>query len=114
MPDKENSSRSVREKAVALQYDDPNDLPRVTASGCGEIAKRIIAIAEEHGVPIQRSDALAELLSTVRHGDEIPPESYALAAEVISFLYHVDKAWRESHQFLEPLIGPVNSKQGGA
>ena len=94
-----------REKAVALQYDDLSDLPHVTAAGCGQIAKRIIALAEEHGVPIQRNDTLAELLRRANLGDAISPESYTLVAEVISFLYHADEEWRRQHSFLAPVLG---------
>ena len=39
-------------KAVALKYDQKKDTaPRVIASGRGDIAEKIIAVAREHNVP---------------------------------------------------------------
>ena len=38
-------------KAVALFYDGSN-APNVTASGAGDIAEQIIALAREHKVPL--------------------------------------------------------------
>lgn len=103
--------RRCREKAVALQYDDLRELPRVTAAGCGESAKRIVEIAKEYGIPVERNDALAELLGALKPGDAISPESYTLVAEVVSFLYHVDKEWRDRHAFLEPVLGSSEAEE---
>ncbi len=72
--------------AVALHYDGDN-APTVTAKGSGEIAEQIIALAKEHGIPLQENAALSELLSRLDLGTEIPPELYLAVAEVIAFAY---------------------------
>ncbi len=72
--------------AVALHYDGEN-APTVSASGSGEIAAQIIALAKEHGVPMQENPALCELLARLDLGTEIPPELYLAVAEVIAFAY---------------------------
>ena len=72
--------------AVALQYDGVG-APRVTAKGDGGVAEEILRIAHEHGIPIQQSRGLTELLSTIDLGDEIPPTLYLAVAEVLSFAY---------------------------
>jgi flagellar biosynthesis protein len=90
-----------RERAIAVQYHDLNELPAVTATGVGEIAKKIIALAKEHNIPIEQNDSLAEMLSAVQVGDSITPQSFKLVAEIIAFLYHLDKEWRETHSFLD-------------
>lgn len=72
--------------AVALSYDGTG-APRVTAKGKGELAERIIAMAEEYDVPLQADPNLVKLLATIPLGDEVPRELYVAAAEVIAFAY---------------------------
>jgi flagellar biosynthesis protein len=71
--------------AVALQYDKPQ-APRVTAMGRGEIARRIVEIAEANKVPIQQNAGLAVALSQVKLDDEIPENLYRAVAEVLGFI----------------------------
>lgn len=84
MSDKRKSAR----KAVALRYDGVN-APRVTATGRGTLAEEIIALAREHGVPLQEDSELVELLAQLELDDEIPRELYIAVAEVIAFAYLV-------------------------
>ncbi len=72
--------------AVALKYDGEN-APRLTAKGRGELAERILALAEEHDVPLHEDVELAALLSQIPLGDEIPQALYRAVAEVIAFAY---------------------------
>jgi len=84
-------------KAVALKYE-PGDrsAPVVVAKGKGHLADAIMAKASENGVPIQEDASLVEVLSKLDVDQEIPPELYALVAEILSFVYRSDKkagAW---------------------
>jgi flagellar biosynthesis protein len=73
--------------AVALEYEMGKDAaPRVTASGRGLVAEKIIATAREHGVAIEGNPLLAEALSGVAVDDHIPEELYRAVAEVIGFV----------------------------
>ena len=82
----------MKEKAVALKYDDStSSAPKVTAKGEGFTAKNIIKIAEENDVPIKKDEDLVELLSKVDIDREVPPEMYKAIAEVFSFLYATTK-----------------------
>jgi flagellar biosynthesis protein len=72
--------------AVALHYDG-NNAPRVTAKGSGQLAEQIIALAKEHGIPLQENPALVTLLAKLDLGDEIPQALYLAVAEVIAFAY---------------------------
>ena len=74
--------------AVALLYDGETT-PKVTAKGRGELADQIIALAEEHGVPLHGDAELAALLSQIPLGDEIPESLYVAIAHVIAFAYLV-------------------------
>ncbi|MEW7978394.1 MAG: flagellar protein FhlB [Candidatus Sedimenticola endophacoides] len=74
--------------AVALLYDGRN-APRITATGQGEVAARIFALAQHHGVPLQNDPELAAILAQIPLGDEIPEALYRAIAEVIAFAYLV-------------------------
>ncbi len=74
--------------AVALLYDGENT-PHITAKGRGKLAEQIIALAEEHGVPLHGDRELAALLSQIPLGDEIPEALYVAIAHVIAFAYLV-------------------------
>jgi flagellar biosynthesis protein len=89
-----SSDKTGREKAVALKYDKADAAPRVVASGMGELAKRILKLAEEHKIPVTRDDSLVEILSKLNLGMEIPPETYRVVAEILAFLYKTDEKWR--------------------
>ncbi len=75
-------------QAIALQYDGEN-APMVTASGEGVIAEEILRIAKEHNIPLKEDALLAELLSDLNLGEEIPPMLYRVIAEVIAYAYLV-------------------------
>ena len=73
--------------AVALQYDKANaPTPRVIAKGKGTTGEAIIALAREHGVPIEENPLLAQALSQVEVGDDIPEALYRAVAEVLIFI----------------------------
>lgn len=74
------------EIAIALNYD-RESTPTVTASGQGELADQILALAEQHDVPLHSDPELAALLSRIPLGDEIPENLYRAVAEVIAFAY---------------------------
>ena len=77
------------QKAVALFYDGKNT-PTVTAKGTGAIAENIMAIAQEHGVPLCDNSALVELLVQLELGDEIPEALYIAVAYIIAFAYQLE------------------------
>jgi len=74
--------------AVALKYDGKN-APKVTASGENDLARRILQIAEENNIPLHGDAGLAQVLSTIPPGDEIPRSLYVAVAEVIAFAFLV-------------------------
>jgi len=79
-----------RETAVAVKYNDKealNHAPKVIAKGQGLVAQKIKEIAAANNIPIQRDDALCELLAEVAIDREIPPELYASVAEILSWIY---------------------------
>lgn len=72
--------------AVALEYDGEY-APKVTASGHNELADKIIALAQRHGIPLQQDKELVSILAQLPTGEAIPEELYRVVAEVIAFAY---------------------------
>jgi flagellar biosynthesis protein len=79
------------EKAAALKYSHGKDsVPKLTAKGRGEVAKKIIEIAKTHNIPIREDKDLVEFLSMLDLYQEIPPELYRAVAEILAFIYAVN------------------------
>lgn len=75
-------------KAVALKYERNKDsAPKVVAKGKGEVAKKIIEVAKEHGIYIKEDPDLVEVLSGLDLYQEIPEDLYKVVAEILAFIY---------------------------
>lgn len=99
----------LKDRAIALQYAKADDIPRVIAKGAGEVARQIIKLAEENDIPIREDETLVSLLSRVEVGSVISAETYKLVAEIICFLYQMDRTWREKHPELRPVLEETKS-----
>ncbi|MEK9149581.1 MAG: EscU/YscU/HrcU family type III secretion system export apparatus switch protein [Candidatus Desantisbacteria bacterium] len=79
-------------KAVALRYKmDRDRSPLLVAKGQGQVAERIIEIANEHKIPIYIDPDLALILSKLDLDEEIPPSLYNAVAGVIAFVWGIEK-----------------------
>lgn len=56
--------------------------PIVVAAGYGDVAQRIIDIAEKQGIPVFRDDSAASLLCMLDIGKNIPEELYQVVATI--------------------------------
>ena len=83
--------------AVALEYDGET-APKVTAKGVNDIADKIIDIATEHGIPLQKNDGLVNILTEMDLGEEIPENLYRVIAEVIAFAYILKGKFPKSYR----------------
>ncbi len=88
-PQDENGS-SVQ-NAVALAYQAGASAPTVVAKGKGLVAQAIIARAQEHGIYVHQSQELVALLMQVELDKDIPPALYRAVAELLAWLYHIEK-----------------------
>lgn len=77
--------------AVALSYDQEEEVPRIVASGKGYLADKILEVAKESNVPIHTDEKLTNTLSKLELGDYIPKELYEVVAEVMLFVDKMDK-----------------------
>lgn len=79
-------------KAVVLKYDvDKSKAPKITGFGKGQIAEKILKVAEDNKVPFYEDASLVELLSKLAINSEIPPSLYNVVAEILSFVYKLDR-----------------------
>ncbi len=80
--------------AVALKYDiEKDNAPKVVAKGADHLARKIIEIAQKHGVEIYRDPPLARALyQSVEVGQEIPEKFYKAVAKIIAFVYKKRRA----------------------
>ena len=84
--------RSQPRRAVALRYDAQRDsAPRVVAKGNRILADRIIALAKESGVHIHEDPDLVGLLAKLDVDATIPEGLFRAVAEVLAFVYRLNK-----------------------
>ncbi len=70
-----------------MQYDKSAvPVPRVVAKGRGATGEAILNLAQEHDIPIEENAPLAEALSQVDLGEDIPEALYKAVAEVLVFI----------------------------
>jgi flagellar biosynthesis protein len=98
-----------RSAAVALAYESADGAPRVVARGRGELALRIIERAREAGVFVHESPELVSLLLEVDLDARIPPELYVAVAEVLAWVYRVERG----EAGLMPPSAPAVPSPGG-
>jgi flagellar biosynthetic protein FlhB len=79
--------------AIALRYDRKTmRAPKVVAKGIRLNAKIIREIAEQHQVPIIENKPLARMLfKHGRVGGEVPAQLYAAVAEILAWVYRVNR-----------------------
>lgn len=82
--------------AVALDWDGADDsAPRITASGRGYLAERILQLAFANGVRVRQDADLAQVLAALEVDSEIPLEAFAAVAEVLAYVYQANHHWPE-------------------
>lgn len=88
--------KADRQVAIALRYGDQDNAPRVVAKGQGILAETIIARAREAGVYVHESPVLLALLSQLELDQEIPPALYRAVAELLAWIYQLEKGLEET------------------
>ena len=79
--------------AIALKYDRRSmKAPRIVAKGSRLNALRIREIARQHQVPIIENKPLARMMFKYgRVGGEIPAQLYSAVAEVLAWVYRINR-----------------------
>jgi flagellar biosynthesis protein len=85
-------TKEKKQRAVALKYESKSDnAPKVIAKGKGKVAEKIIDIAKKHNIFIHDDPDLIEALSQLDIHEEIPTELYAVVAELLAFIYALNR-----------------------
>ena len=86
------TEKEKRKQAVALRYrPDKDTAPRVAAKGSGLVAEKIIELARKHGIPVKDDPDLLEVLSKLEIEEEVPPTVYVAVAELLAFVYSLNR-----------------------
>ena len=80
--------KRITKKAFALTYEGFS-VPVLTAKGSDLLADEIIHLANKNNVPVISNTLLAEDLSEVDIGEEIPEIMYEAVAVVLSWAYWI-------------------------
>src|SRR5271168_2466296 len=85
--------KAKRPIAVALAYEPERseDAPRVTATGRGKLAERILKLAFQSGVKVREDADLAEVLAAVEVDSMIPLEAFMAVAEILAYVYRANQ-----------------------
>jgi flagellar biosynthesis protein len=67
--------------------------PPATVLGSADVARQIVAIAREYGIPLDDDDDLPHILERLDIGETIPAELYAIVSEVLAFAYAINGAY---------------------
>ncbi|MDM5315084.1 EscU/YscU/HrcU family type III secretion system export apparatus switch protein [Fictibacillus sp. b24] len=80
--------------AAVIRYnEDTGQAPSVVAQGKGDVAKQIISLAQQHDIPLQEDHRLIGELLDMDLGESIPPQLYAVMAEILLLVEELEKKY---------------------
>lgn len=93
--------------AISLTYPAPQT-PKVVAKGYNHLAEHIIEQAKQAGILVHQDNELADYLSRLDVGSEIPREVYVIIAELIAWSYMLQgiepDEWNNIHQKIDQKV----------
>lgn len=78
-------------KAVALKYPENASLPFIAATAKGELAKKLLKVAEEQKIPVVKDITAANILSVQEVGSAIPENTWEIVAKIFAAVVECDK-----------------------
>ncbi len=81
-------------KGVALGFESSDSAPRVLAVASGLLVDVLLRIAEKHNIAVYSDPDLAESLSALKPGVEIPERLFKAVAEVLAYVYRINDEFR--------------------
>ncbi len=78
-------------KAVALKYPENASLPFISAVAKGELAKRLLEIAEKQKIPVVKNITAANILSVQEIGSAIPENTWEIVAKIFAAVVECEK-----------------------
>jgi flagellar biosynthesis protein len=82
------TNKTSESLAVAVNFDsEGNKVPKISATGKGEVAAQILQLAFDHGVKVREDSDLVQILSEIDVDCPIPLEAFAAVSEILSYLH---------------------------
>ena len=82
-------------KGVAVGYSGNKIAPEILFKARGELVDKLLQIAKENKITIYRDRDLAETLSALDTGTQIPVALYQAMAEVLAYCYKINDKFRQ-------------------
>lgn len=80
--------------AAVIRYDDKQEaVPTVVAQGTGHVAQKILELAKQNNIQMQEDESLVGALLNIDLGESIPPQLYAVIAEILILLEELDGSY---------------------
>ncbi|MFP4562503.1 MAG: EscU/YscU/HrcU family type III secretion system export apparatus switch protein [Spirochaetia bacterium] len=79
------------EKAAAVKYIEGLPAPFLVAKGRGELAKKILRLAEENDITVHHDAGLTEEMYRLDPGEWIPEELFEAVARLLAFVYNAQR-----------------------
>lgn len=67
-----------------------SNIPKILASGRGDMAQKLLDWADEQGLIIEKNSDLAQVLTSLNLGDSVPEEVFMAVAEILYYVYEVN------------------------
>ncbi|EZP75133.1 hypothetical protein H839_16573 [Parageobacillus genomosp. 1] len=77
--------------AAVIRYEEGDRAPTVVAHGRGYVAEKIIELAKQNHIPIEEDVSLVQQLLDIDLGENIPPQLYAVIAEILVLIQKIEK-----------------------
>jgi flagellar biosynthesis protein len=78
--------------AAVIRYDEEQGKsPTVIAHGTGLVAQKILEVAKQNDIHLQEDSALLGHLLDIDLGDSVPPQLYAVIAEIFILMEEIEK-----------------------
>jgi flagellar biosynthesis protein len=84
------SAEPPKTVAVAVEEQADGQAPKVTASGRGHLAEKILEVAFAAGVKVRTDADLVAVLEAVDVDSEIPTEAFVAVAEILTYVYRAN------------------------
>jgi flagellar biosynthesis protein len=80
---------------VAVGYSGNKSAPEILSKARGALVEKLLRIARENNITIYRDSDLAEALSALDTGTQIPETLYRAMAEVLAYCYTINDKFRQ-------------------
>ncbi len=84
-----------QKKGIAVSYSPGKLAPEILAVARGFLVDKLIQIARENNITIYEDSDLAEILSFMKPGDQIPEYLFRVMSEVLAYCYKVNEKFKD-------------------